>query len=263
MDLHLPSYPYSLPQLRSVRHLTFLIDYHFIFRPRILQFIYFCPNLVELIILQERGGGAVYVPSRFSDFANLRHLQYLCVDSLHSEALDQFKEWLIGLGSSTTSHPLSHVKVGLAYAQSDIDVLQLVDVLDQYSIRSLYLDGLLEGRPELISGIAERLPGLETLTLLHRAGRREGWLCSWPEPVFLDPARASYNLRTSKYVVNMIYLNCLGQRDLGWWENVVSGALLHADHHILKKNPHHSPSIQRHPRGYPSFLAGLLGHCQP
>ncbi len=207
MDLHLPSYPYSLPQLRSVRHLTFLIDYHFIFRPGILQFIYFCPNLVELIILRERGRGAVYLPSRFSDFANLRHLQYLCVDGLHSGSLDQFKEWLVGLGSSTTSHPLSHVKVGLAHPQSDIDILQLVDVLDQYSIRSLYLDGLLEGRPELISGIAERLPGLEALTLLHRAGRREGWLCSWPEPVWVYASHFSNftNLRSFGWNISMLF----------------------------------------------------------
>ncbi|KAK0489376.1 hypothetical protein IW261DRAFT_1444677 [Armillaria novae-zelandiae] len=174
MDSHLPSYPYSLPQLRSVRHLTFLIDYHFISRHGILQFIYFCPDLVELIILREQERGVVYLPSRFSDFANLHHLQYLCVDGLHSDSIDGFKEWLIVLGSSTTSHPLSHVKVGLAHPQSDVDILHLVDVLDQYSIRSLYLDGLLEGT----------LPGLEALALLRRTGRRERWLCSWPEPVW-------------------------------------------------------------------------------
>ncbi|KAK0188446.1 hypothetical protein F5146DRAFT_1225234 [Armillaria mellea] len=198
MDLQLLSYPRSLPQLRSVRHLTFLIAYHFIFRPVILQFIYFCPNLVELIILRERGRGAVYLPSRFSDFANLHHLQYLCVDGLHSDSIDQFKEWLTALGSSTTSHPLSHVKVGLAHSQSDMDILHLVDVLNQYSIRSLYLDGLLEGRPELISGIAERLPGLDALTLLRRTGRRERWSCSWPEPVWVYASHFSNftNLRS-------------------------------------------------------------------
>ncbi|SJL13826.1 uncharacterized protein ARMOST_17274 [Armillaria ostoyae] len=207
MDLYLPSYPYSIPQLRSVRHLTFLIDYHLYFRPGILQFIYFCPNLVELIILRERGGGAIRLPSRFSDFTNLRQLQYLCVDGLHPDSLDQLKEWLVVLGSSTKSHPLSHVKVGLAYPQSDINILQLVDVLDQYCIRSLYLDGLLEARPELISGIAERLPGLEALTLLHRAGRREGWLCSWPEPVWVYASHFSNftNLRSFGWNIPMLF----------------------------------------------------------
>ncbi|KAK0202390.1 hypothetical protein DFS33DRAFT_1339738, partial [Desarmillaria ectypa] len=207
MDLLLPSYPYSLPRLRSVRHLTFLIDYHLHFRPGILQFIYFCPNVVELTILRERGRGAVYLPSRFSDFACLRHLQYLCIDGLHSESLDEFKEWLVVLGSSTTSHPLSHVKVGLAYPKSDTDILQLVDVLGKYSIRSLYLDGLLEGRPELISGIAERLPGLETLTLLRRAGRHERWLCSWPEPVWMYASHFSNftNLRSFGWNMPVVF----------------------------------------------------------
>ncbi|KAG7444030.1 uncharacterized protein BT62DRAFT_310161 [Guyanagaster necrorhizus] len=208
MDLFL-SKPDLLPQLRSVRHLTFLIDYHLQFRAGILRFTYFCQNLVELTILLERGHEAIRLPSRFSDFARLRCLQYLCIDSLHSDSLDGFKEWLVVLGSSTTSHPhpLSHVKVGLAYPESDIGILQLVDVLDKYSIRSLYLDGLLEGHPELISGIAERLPGLEALTLLRRAGRRERWLCSWPKPVWVYASHFTNftNLRSFGWNMPMVF----------------------------------------------------------
>ncbi|KAK0442317.1 hypothetical protein EV421DRAFT_2035808 [Armillaria borealis] len=188
---------------------TFFILWTCTSPPTLIHFLSYGASaiLLELIILRERGGDAVYLPSRFSDFANLCQLQYLCVDGLHSDSLDQFKEWLVVLGSSTKSHPLSHVKVGLAYPRSDIDILQLVDVLDQYCIRSLYLDGLLEGRPELISGIAERLPGLEALTLLHRAGRREGWLCSWPEPIWVYASHFSNftNLRSFGWNIPMLF----------------------------------------------------------
>ncbi|KAK0466756.1 uncharacterized protein EV420DRAFT_1635799 [Desarmillaria tabescens] len=204
MDSFPPSYPYSLPQLRSVRHLTLLIDYHLHPRLSILQFTYFCPNIVELTILRRRGPGAVDIPSRFSDFACLHHLQHLCVDGLHSASLNKFKEWLVVLGSSTTSHPLSHVKVGLAYPESDINILQLVDVLDKYSIRSLYLDGLSEGRPELIRGIAERLPGLDSLTLLRRAGYHEHWLCPWPEPGWVYASRFTNFTNLRSFGSNML-----------------------------------------------------------
>ncbi|KAK0214995.1 hypothetical protein IW262DRAFT_1496827 [Armillaria fumosa] len=145
MDSHLPYYPYSLPQLRN-SSLSFFTN--------------------------EDEEQCIYHPDSPT-------LPTSTIFSIYG-----FKEWLVVLGSSTTSHPLSHVKVGLAHPQSDMDILHLVDVLDQYSIRSLYLDGLLEGRPELISGIAERLSGLEALTLLCRTGRRERWLRSWPEPVW-------------------------------------------------------------------------------
>ncbi|KAK0466757.1 uncharacterized protein EV420DRAFT_1698524 [Desarmillaria tabescens] len=136
--------------LAHVRDLSLLLEQFGFEDIAVWNFVYFCPNVVDLSIMTCPGQVVLS-----------RGCQQLL------KALDS-REWLVALHSLPHPPPLSRVKIGFAVPPYDVSVDELLVALHGFPIQDLVIDGLAEGRPDLIENIGQRLPDIHSLTLFRR-----------------------------------------------------------------------------------------------
>ncbi|KAK0188447.1 hypothetical protein F5146DRAFT_1055262 [Armillaria mellea] len=190
--------PEHLPQLAHVRDLSLLLEYFGFEDIAVWNFVYFCPNVIDLSIMTCPGQLGVFLWN--TGGPQLQSLRNLCIDGLFPSCVNSLREWFVALYSLPHSPPLSCVKLGFAIPFYDVSVDELLVGLHDFPIHDLVIDGLAEGKPALIENISRRLPNINSLTLFRRQSSRQRITvpCRWPQPPWMYASRFSgfSNLRS-------------------------------------------------------------------
>ncbi|KAG7451967.1 uncharacterized protein BT62DRAFT_1031457 [Guyanagaster necrorhizus] len=118
-------------------------------------------------------------------FSNMCAMERVSLSSLPRIYVHVVENMLL-ISPSSDVRRLTHLKLDFREPILDEEVVTLSGALESYPMEVLVLDGLLQGYPDIIDAIAQKLPNLLVLMLLRRGGSAQSVSthCMWPKPIW-------------------------------------------------------------------------------